>query len=115
VEVLSVHLVDAILAGSPGSTGELEGAGEDANLLGGDPLDWERDGTVLVKHWRGKDFAESLAFVNRVAELAEAADHHPDIAISWNQVTLRLWTHSAGGLTSKDIELARQIDGLSQR
>ena len=59
-----------------------------------------------------KDFAAALAFVNQVGELAEARNHHPDIAISWNQVTLTLSTHSAGGLTQLDLDLAAAIDAL---
>lgn len=58
------------------------------------------------------DFAAALAYVNRVGDLAEAANHHPDIDIRWNTVTLTLSTHSAGGLTQADFELAHQISGL---
>jgi 4a-hydroxytetrahydrobiopterin dehydratase len=81
----------------------------DAALAG---LDWERQGDVLIKVVRRDDFAGALALVNAVGELAEAADHHPDIDIRWNTVTLRLTTHSAGGLTAKDLALAAEIDGL---
>lgn len=73
---------------------------------------WERDGTAIVTTVRLADFAEAMAFVNRVADLAEEADHHPDITISWNTVTLSLSTHSAGGLTGKDFDLARRINEL---
>ncbi|ACY98919.1 MULTISPECIES: 4a-hydroxytetrahydrobiopterin dehydratase [Thermomonospora] len=73
---------------------------------------WERQGDAIVKVVRLADFAEAMAFVNRVAELAEAADHHPDITIRWNTVTLTLSTHSAGGLTGKDFDLARRINAL---
>jgi 4a-hydroxytetrahydrobiopterin dehydratase len=59
-----------------------------------------------------KDFRDALLFVNAVGYLAERADHHPDIAISWNKVTLTLVTHSAGGLTAKDFALARQVNDL---
>ena len=65
---------------------------------------------MLVKVVRRGDFAGALAFVNAVGALAEAADHHPDIDIRWDTVTLRLTTHSAGGLTAKDLQLAAQID-----
>jgi 4a-hydroxytetrahydrobiopterin dehydratase len=82
----------------------------DAALLEG--ISWERDGRELVKVQRENDFAAALDFVNRVGEIAERADHHPDIDIRWNTVTLRLSTHSAGGITNKDLELARQIDDL---
>ncbi len=59
------------------------------------------------------DFAGSMDFVNRVAAEAEKADHHPDIDIRWNQVTLTLSTHSEGGLTPQDLELAEKFDGLT--
>jgi 4a-hydroxytetrahydrobiopterin dehydratase len=76
------------------------------------PLDgtpWEvRDGR-LVLTVKKADFAEAMAFVNRVAELAEERNHHPDIAVSWNTVTLTQWSHSAGGITAADVELARAI------
>jgi 4a-hydroxytetrahydrobiopterin dehydratase len=60
-----------------------------------------------------RDFRDALLFVNAVGFLAERADHHPDILIAWNAVTLSLVTHSAGGLTAKDFALARQISALS--
>ena len=75
-------------------------------------LAWHRSGNELVKEVQREDFAEAMGFVNEVAGLAEAANHHPDIDIRWNTVTLHLSTHSAGGLTEKDLALARQIDGL---
>lgn len=82
----------------------------DAALAAG--LDWRREGDVLVKVVRRGDFAGSLAFVHAVGELAEAADHHPDVDIRWDTVTLRLTTHSAGGLTQQDLDLAAQVDRL---
>ena len=75
---------------------------------------WMRDGDRLVRRWTFRNFAEALVFVNRVAEPAEAMDHHPDIAIHWNEVKLTLWTHASGGLTSKDVALARAIDRLAE-
>ena len=75
-------------------------------------LAWQRRGDALVKVTKLADFAAALAWVNRLGELAEARNHHPDIAISWNTVTLTLTTHSAGGLTEADIELAAAIDAL---
>jgi 4a-hydroxytetrahydrobiopterin dehydratase len=75
-------------------------------------LAWTRDGDAIVKTVKGQDFAAALAYVNRVGELAEARNHHPDIAISWNTVTLTLTTHSAGGLTAADLDMAAAIDAL---
>lgn len=91
-EVLSAAVVDAAL---------------DARSL-----HWRRDGDVLVKEVDRGDFAGALAYVNRVGVLAEAANHHPDVDIRWSDVVLRLSTHSAGGLTARDLALAAQIDAL---
>lgn len=75
---------------------------------------WERQGEAIAREWALADFAAAIAFVNRVAELAEAANHHPDILVhGWNKVRLELSTHSAGGLTAADFALAEQIDALS--
>jgi len=71
---------------------------------------WKREGETIVKRFAFTDFAEALAFVNRVAEPAEAINHHPDVAIHWNEVTLTLWTHASGGLTHRDFDLARAIE-----
>lgn len=76
-------------------------------------LDWTRQGDELVKRSTLKDFAAAMRFVNEVATLAEQANHHPDIAISWNTVTLRVTTHDAGGLSQLDLDLARKIDGIA--
>ena len=73
---------------------------------------WRREGAELVRERRGRDFVDSMSFVTAVALLAQRADHHPDIDIRWNVVTLRLSTHSAGGLTDKDLSLSRAIDAL---
>lgn len=75
-------------------------------------LQWQFDGQALVKEARGRDFAAALDYVNRVGSLAEARNHHPDISISWNTVTLGLRTHSAGGVTGADLALAGEIDKL---
>jgi 4a-hydroxytetrahydrobiopterin dehydratase len=82
-----------------------------SSALGG--LQWQRQGDELVKEHKSRDFAGAMAFVNAVAERAEAANHHPDIDIRWNTVTLRLSTHSAGGLTQADLDMAREIDGVA--
>ena len=74
---------------------------------------WHEDGAALVRDWKFKDFAEAMAFVNRVADAAEEANHHPDILVhGWNKVRLVLTNHSAGGLTAADFEMAERIDAL---
>lgn len=73
---------------------------------------WELSDKSLVRTFTHKDFAEAMAFVNEVADLAEEADHHPDIDIRWNKVRLELSTHSEGGLTGKDETLASAIESL---
>jgi 4a-hydroxytetrahydrobiopterin dehydratase len=75
-------------------------------------LEWTLEGNELVKVVTKKDFAAAMQYVNAVAEMAEAVNHHPDIAISWNKVTLRLTSHDAGGLTQRDVDLAAGVDGL---
>lgn len=74
--------------------------------------DWTLEGDRLQRTYRFKDFVEAIAFVNKLVEPAEAAGHHPDIAISYNRVTVTLTTHDAGGLTQKDFDLATQIAHL---
>ena len=71
---------------------------------------WEQIGPELRKTYKLRDFQAAIAFVNSVADIAENAQHHPDIDIRWNRVTLALSTHSAGALTSRDFDLARQIE-----
>lgn len=73
---------------------------------------WKHTGDTIVKTVKLADFKEAMGFVNKVAEIAEAQNHHPDITIQWNKVTLTLWTHAAGGLTSHDFRLARLLDAL---
>ncbi len=76
--------------------------------------EWKREGEQIVRDWKFDDFAAAIAFVNRVAEAAEAANHHPDIIVhGWNKVRLTVTNHSAGGLTDADFALARTVDGLS--
>jgi 4a-hydroxytetrahydrobiopterin dehydratase len=72
---------------------------------------WDRTGKEIQKQYRFADFKEAMAFVGRVAELAEAADHHPDILINYNRVTLTLTSHDVGGLSERDFRLAGRIDG----
>jgi 4a-hydroxytetrahydrobiopterin dehydratase len=73
---------------------------------------WERDGDEITTTVTLRDFAGALEFVNKVGATAEAANHHPDIDIRWNKVTLTLTTHSSGGLTVLDLALAAAIDRL---
>jgi 4a-hydroxytetrahydrobiopterin dehydratase len=87
----------------------LDDAAVAAGLVG---LAWERSGDAIGTVRTFADFAQALAWVNRVGALAEEQNHHPDIAIAWNRVTLTLSTHSAGGLTAKDLDLAAAIDAL---
>ncbi len=74
---------------------------------------WDEVDDALERTYELADFREALAFVNRVGELAEAENHHPDIAINYNKVTLRWWTHTAGGITDRDRELAAKTDVLA--
>lgn len=74
---------------------------------------WTREGSVIRKTYTHESFAEAIAFVNRVADLAERADHHPDMDIRYDRVGLALSTHSEGGLTRKDFDLAREIDAAA--
>lgn len=75
--------------------------------------DWTVDGEALRRTFVLGDFTEAMGFVTRVAILAEKANHHPDIDIRWNKVTLVLTTHDAGGLTDNDVSLAEKIDRLN--
>jgi 4a-hydroxytetrahydrobiopterin dehydratase len=77
--------------------------------------DWKKQDLTIARTYQFKDFPAAIKFVNAVAKLAEQAWHHPDIDIRWNQVTLALTTHDAGGLTEKDFALARKFDALSLR
>jgi 4a-hydroxytetrahydrobiopterin dehydratase len=76
------------------------------------PEGWTEVGKALERTFEFETFVDALAFVNRVGELAEAENHHPDIAIHYNRVTLRWWTHAAGGITNRDRELAERSGGL---
>jgi 4a-hydroxytetrahydrobiopterin dehydratase len=74
---------------------------------------WTLEGDAIKKQYTFKDFPEAIAFVNRLAPKAEAADHHPDILINYKRVTLTYSTHSEGGLTAKDFEGAGTADRLA--
>jgi 4a-hydroxytetrahydrobiopterin dehydratase len=78
-----------------------------------DGSQWAREDDEIVREWKFDDFAAAMAFVNQVAEVAEEANHHPDILLhGWNKVRLSLTNHSAGGLTEADFEIAARLDGL---
>ena len=76
---------------------------------------WSRVADEIRVEYQGKDFPAAIAFVDALAQRAEAAGHHPDIDIRWNKVTLALSTHSAGGLTGKDLSLAGEISAIADR
>ena len=94
----------ATAAARPGA-GESGAAGWHTRLVDV-PAGWAEVDGALEREFSFDGFPEAVAFVNRVAELAEAERHHPDIALSYRTVTLRWWTHSAGGVTPRDRELA---------
>jgi len=82
-----------------------------ASRLEGGP--WRREGDEIVREWRFEDFNEAISFVNRVAEVAEEANHHPDILLhGWNKVKLSLTNHSVGGLTEVDFQMAGRFDAV---
>jgi 4a-hydroxytetrahydrobiopterin dehydratase len=77
------------------------------------PLGWTNVKGALEREFIFRDFAEALAFVNRVGAAAEQANHHPDVEIHWNRVRLRWWTHVKNAITDRDIELARRTNDLA--
>ncbi|HEY3435140.1 MAG TPA: 4a-hydroxytetrahydrobiopterin dehydratase [Solirubrobacterales bacterium] len=74
---------------------------------------WRRSGQAIEKEFKREDFVDSVRFVDSLVEPAEGMNHHPDLAISWDTVTVTLSTHSEGGLTESDFELAAKIDALA--
>jgi 4a-hydroxytetrahydrobiopterin dehydratase len=75
--------------------------------------DWQISEKEINRQFVLNDFRQAMDFVNKVADAAEEADHHPDIKIEWNKVSFTLSTHTAGGITKKDLNLAEKINGLS--
>ena len=73
---------------------------------------WQKRGSAIVRTFEFEDFAEAMKFVNRAAKAAEKANHHPDIDIRWNKVTLSLTTHDEGGLTENDFQMAQKLDAV---
>jgi 4a-hydroxytetrahydrobiopterin dehydratase len=78
------------------------------------PAGWTEVDSALERTFEFPGFVEALAFVNRVGELAEAENHHPDIEINYRRVTLRWWTHTAGGITDRDRQLAERTSELTR-
>jgi 4a-hydroxytetrahydrobiopterin dehydratase len=74
---------------------------------------WSRDGEAIAREFERGDFMGSVGLVNDIAPVAEELGHHPDLAISWDTVTVTITTHSEGGLTGADFDLAHRIDGLA--
>ena len=74
---------------------------------------WTREGAAIRRDVTAPTFAEGIALVDQVAAVADERDHHPDIDIRWTTITFRLSTHSAGGLTANDVDLAREIDRIA--
>ena len=77
------------------------------------PEGWTEVGKALERTFEFDNFVDALAFVNRVGEIAERENHHPDVSIHWNRVTLRWWTHVRGGVTERDAELAARTNELA--
>jgi 4a-hydroxytetrahydrobiopterin dehydratase len=75
--------------------------------------DWSHQGKSLHKRYSFKSFMPAIGFVNKIAEAAEKANHHPDITINYSVVTISLSTHSEGGVTDRDFNLAKQIDQIA--
>jgi 4a-hydroxytetrahydrobiopterin dehydratase len=74
---------------------------------------WTREGDAIKRDVTAPTFAEGIALVDRVAVVADERDHHPDIDIRWTTITFRLSTHSEGGITGNDVEMAREIDRIA--
>jgi 4a-hydroxytetrahydrobiopterin dehydratase len=74
---------------------------------------WTRSGIAIERKYEFKDFVEAMKFVNRIADAAEAAGHHPDIHIVYNKVTLQLTSHDSGGVTQRDVKMAGKINEVA--
>lgn len=76
---------------------------------------WDLEGEAIVKQFKRNDFSGSVELVNAIVPVANEMNHHPDLSISWDTVTVMVTTHSEGGLTANDFELANRIDALAAR
>ncbi|MBI4393371.1 MAG: 4a-hydroxytetrahydrobiopterin dehydratase [Euryarchaeota archaeon] len=74
--------------------------------------EWKKKGRALVRRLEHRNFLQAMRNVNKIAKLAEEKQHHPDFAIHWNIVTLKLWSHDMGGITERDVRMARAINRL---
>ncbi|MDE2802282.1 MAG: 4a-hydroxytetrahydrobiopterin dehydratase [Chloroflexota bacterium] len=74
---------------------------------------WSREGDAIAKAYTFPAYMDGITFVNGAAEAAEAADHHPDMAVGYKRVTVTLSTHSSGGISQKDLDLAAALNGLA--
>ena len=81
--------------------------------LAGELSAWSRTGDAITRTVKAPSFMDGITIVQRVAEVAESMNHHPDIDIRWTSLTFTLSTHSEGGLTTRDLDLARRIDDLA--
>ncbi|HVK07023.1 MAG TPA: 4a-hydroxytetrahydrobiopterin dehydratase [Armatimonadaceae bacterium] len=88
---------------------------EDVRARLSDVVGWEVADGILKKSFEFADFVQSMQFVNRLAEAAEAAHHHPDIDIRYDKVHIALVTHDSGGITEKDFALAQEADAVAER
>lgn len=79
------------------------------------PAGWKEERGRLTGAYRFRDFAQAMAFLTEVALRAEAAEHHPDFAVHWNEVRFEVWTHDAGAVTDRDHALAAQIAAAAER
>ena len=84
----------------------------EAALLLKEVSNWQLEDKMIRKQFKFKNFVEAIKFVNKVAAVAEAEGHHPDIEIKWNKVTLELWTHSIGGLSENDFIVAAKVNAI---
>jgi 4a-hydroxytetrahydrobiopterin dehydratase len=75
---------------------------------------WQKQGNAIARTFEFKNFVEAIDFVNRLVEPAESAGHHPDLAVSYNKVSVSLTSHDAGGITQKDFDLAQKISTLAE-
>ncbi len=74
---------------------------------------WSRDGDAITRTFKNEDFVGSVRFVDALVEPAEDMGHHPDLSLSWDEVTVSITNHAEGGLTENDFELAKRIDGIA--